>query len=69
MSEVRGRTRACKPIPPTYPNIVTAPWDSKEHNYTLTPEQLQEVFAKYGAPTMKLKDRPKSHYMSGGKKK
>lgn len=57
------------PLTSSFPQIADEPWNKNEHNYTLTPEQLQEVFAKFGEPKMKLKDRPRSHYMSGGKKK
>lgn len=66
--EVRGRNRPCTPILPTYPNMVTAPWEKHENSYKLTPEQLEEVIQKYGAPTMKLSERKGHHYMEGKKK-
>lgn len=72
MNEVRGRNRPCKPILPTYPNMIhTEKWDTKENNYTLSPEQLAEVFAKYGAPTAKLSSRraPMSSQRPGKKVK
>jgi hypothetical protein len=58
MREVRGRTRPCKPIPPTYPNIVSLEkWDTKYTEYVMTQEQLQEVIAKYGPPSAPLSSR------------
>jgi len=47
------------------PNRQTVHSDPVE--YTITPEQLAEVIEKYGPPKMKLREAPRSHYMSGKK--
>lgn len=71
--ELRGRSRHTKPIPPTYANIKeTGKWDTKDITYTLTPEQLQEVYNQYGPPIARLGTRQRDmgkHRQSGKKVK
>lgn len=71
--ELRGRNRPMKPIPPTYANTIeTGKWDTKDVTYTLTPEQLQEVYNQYGAPIAPLGTRQRDmgkHRQSGKKAK
>lgn len=69
--ELRGRNRPYKPIPPTYANTVeTGKWDTKDITYTLTPEQLQDVYKQYGSPLMPLGTKAKdmARHRKSGKK-
>ena len=70
---IKGRSRATKPIPPTYPNVVYKDkWDTKDVTYVLTEEQLKEVREKYGEPLRPLGNNNhdiSKHRQSGKKAK
>jgi hypothetical protein len=65
----RHRRITPMPIESSFPPPNRETVHSKVIPYTLTPEQLAEVIAKYGPPLMKLSERKGNHYMTRGKVK
>lgn len=69
MSSGQKKHRRITPMPvvSSFPPPNRATCHSECVTRQLTPQEYTDIIAKYGPPKMKLRDAPKSHYMSGKK--
>lgn len=69
MSSGQKKHRRITPMPvvSSFPPPNRATCHSECVTRQMTPQEYSDMIAKYGPPKMKLRDAPKSHYMSGKK--